>query len=73
MVFLRQRHELTIETLKADLNEVLQYYEMLTKEDELLKGKLNVDEQLVAEPYKTVLNDRVFWVYDRSTLKKKNK
>ena len=57
-MFLRQRHELTIETLKADLNEVLQYYEMLTKENELLKGKLNVDEQLVAEPYKTDLNDR---------------
>ena len=58
MVFLRQRHELRIETLEADLKEVLQYYEMLYKENEILKEKLNVDEQLVAEPYKTVLNDR---------------
>ena len=58
MVFLRQRHELRIEGLEADLKEVLQFYEMLYKENEILKEKLNVDEQLVAEPYKTVLNDR---------------
>ena len=58
MVFLRQRHELRIENLEADLKEVLQFYEMLYKENETLKEKLNADEQLVAESYKTVLNDR---------------
>lgn len=58
MVFLKQRHELRIESLEADLKEVLQYYEMLYKENEILKDKLNMDDQIVAEPYKTVYNDR---------------
>ena len=58
MVYLKQRHELRIESLEADLKEVLQYYELLYKENELLKDKLNMDEQLVAESYKTVYNDR---------------
>lgn len=58
MVFLKQRHELRIKSLEADLQEVLQYYEMLYKENENLKEKLNLDEQLVAEPYKTIYNDR---------------
>lgn len=58
MVFLKQRHELRIESLEADLQEVLQYYEHLYKENEILKDKLNMDEQIVAEPYKVVYNDR---------------
>ena len=58
MVYLKQRHELRIQSLEADLKEVLEFYEMLYKENEVLKEKLNLDEQLIAEPYKTVYNDR---------------
>ena len=54
----RKHYEQRIEQLETDLKEVLSFYENLYKENEVLKQKLNVDNQVVAEPYKTVLNDR---------------
>ena len=58
MLFQRKHYEQRIEQLETDLKEVLAFYENLYKENEILKQKLNVDDQIVAEPYKTVLNDR---------------
>lgn len=58
MLFQRKRYELRIQQLEADLKEVLQFYENLYKENEILKEKLNTDEQLVAEPYNVIFNDR---------------
>lgn len=58
MLHKQKHYEQRIEQLEADLKEVLQFYENIYKENENLKQKLNMDDQIVAEPYKTVLNDR---------------
>lgn len=58
ILFQRKHYEQRIEQLETDLKEVLAFYENLYKENDILKQKLNVDDQIVAEPYKTVLNDR---------------
>ena len=58
MLFQRKHYVQRIEHLEADLKEVLALYEKLYKENETLKQKLNMHDQIVAESYKTVLNDR---------------
>lgn len=71
MLYKQKRYQERIEQLEADLKEVLQFYENVYKENESLKQKLNMDDQLVAEPYKTVLNDRAILRNAESSYKKR--